>query len=88
VSWVKLTLMGAAGVLVLLNAFTTRRLWLSDQFEQSQKRAQTILIWLLPGAFLIVRLLLSDRGPRSDSDATAGPSAHSAVDQGTGHHSE
>ena len=94
VFWASVALAGVAGVLALLNAFTTRRLWISQEFERSQKVAQTILLWLVPGAFLVVRHLLRDSRPERTGDPTARP-VDSAIDpatiehdHGTGHHSD
>ena len=42
------------------NAATGRALWRSQLFERSQKIAQTILMWLVPGTFVIVRFALRD----------------------------
>ena len=38
-----------------VNVVTMRRLWRSVLFERSQKIAQTILLWLVPGSFTVVR---------------------------------
>jgi hypothetical protein len=57
-------------VVAVANAVTTRRLWTSAMFERPQKIAQTIMIWVLPGSFVVTRLLLGVAPPR-DGDPTA-----------------
>jgi hypothetical protein len=44
----------------VINAVTGRALWRSQLFERSQKMAQIVLMWLVPGAFVIVRLALRE----------------------------
>jgi ABC-type nickel/cobalt efflux system permease component RcnA len=94
VFWAIAALAGVVGVLVLLNAVTTGRLWMSHEFERSQKLAQTILLWLVPGAFLIVRHLLRDSRRERTGDPTARPvdstidPANIEHDHGAGHHSD
>jgi len=51
---------GSVTCLATANALTTRKLWRSSLFEHPQKVAQTILMWLAPGAFLFVGYLLRD----------------------------
>jgi hypothetical protein len=51
----------AVGVAVAVaNIVTTRSLWRSPIFERSQKVAQTALIWIVPGSFVVVRHLLRE----------------------------
>jgi hypothetical protein len=38
----------ALAVALVAQALVTRRLWRSDLYEDRQKAAQTVLIWLLP----------------------------------------
>jgi hypothetical protein len=58
-------LVGAA--LLAANVGATRRIWISVELERSQKIAQTILVWLLPGAFLAIRYELDPpREPKDD----------------------
>ncbi len=64
-----LTAFGAA--LIVANAMVTRRLWRSEIVERPQKMAQTVLIWLVPGSFAVVRFLLREpRQGRSRADST------------------
>jgi hypothetical protein len=59
VSWAASIVILAIGV-ALANAFTARKVWRSSLFERPQKIAQTVLIWLVPGTFLLVRYFLRD----------------------------
>jgi hypothetical protein len=64
-----LEVVGAAAGLVLavLNVVATRRIWASQELERPQQVAQTILVWLLPCAFMAVRYELNPpREPNSD----------------------
>jgi hypothetical protein len=67
----------------LMNTLATRRLWNSAIFEPSQKVAQTILIWVIPGSFIVVWAFL--REPRVEpgiggrSDPRVGGLAVSAI---------
>jgi hypothetical protein len=76
---------GAA--VAVANALTTRRLWTSAMFERSQKVAQTAMIWLLPGSFVVTRLLLGVT-PGKDGDPTTFRSAGDDCidDYGSHHH--
>jgi hypothetical protein len=72
--------MSIQGVLAVLavalsvaNVVTLRSLWLSPLFERSQKVAQSILIWIVPGAFVVVRYLL--REPKAAAES-ADPTVH------------
>lgn len=60
-------LLAGAAVLAALNARTTFRLWRSAAFEQPQKVAQTVLLWVVPGTFALVTYLLSDAEGRDGS---------------------
>jgi hypothetical protein len=55
-----LVVCGMAGALGVVNAVTMRRVWASPIFERPQKIAQSVLIWLLPGSFVLVRHALTD----------------------------
>src|SRR5262245_6747680 len=46
-----------------MNAVTTRRIWRSAAFDRSQKVAQTVLVWLLPGSFALVGAVLNEGRP-------------------------
>jgi hypothetical protein len=70
--------------LVASNLRATRWIWTSPALERPQKLAQTILVWLLPGAFLAIRYELNPP-PEPESDPTVakvggdtqyGPGAH------------
>jgi hypothetical protein len=67
-------LLGLGGGLTVaaLNVATIRSLWRSPIFERSQKTAQTVLIWLIPGSFAVVRHLLREPSnrPTDDGDPT------------------
>lgn len=65
----------AAALLGVANAVVTRSLWASPLFERSQKVAQTILIWLVPLSFLVVRHLIDDTDRR---DTTTDPTVNNA----------
>jgi hypothetical protein len=56
--------------LAAMNAATTRRVWRSAAFDRSQKVAQTVLVWLLPGSFALVGAVLSERRPKELRDPT------------------
>ena len=56
---------GLAVLLAGANAVTTTRLWASPIFERPQKIAQSILVWLIPGSFAVVRHALADHLPRA-----------------------
>jgi hypothetical protein len=61
-------IVGLTGLLLLLvDLDAKRRIWRSPQLERSQRIRQTILVWLLPGAFVAVRYALAPpREPYSD----------------------
>jgi hypothetical protein len=56
----------AIGVLTLAtwNFRVTGRLWRSNAFDSSQKVAQTVLIWLVPGSAFVVSHVLRESEPR------------------------
>jgi hypothetical protein len=69
-------LLVAVGVVVVfINAITTRRLWASAIFETSQKVAQTLLIWLVPGSVAVVWNILREPRLGNEEDSTAGGAA-------------
>lgn len=49
-----------ATVVVAFDVVTTRALWSSPLFERDQKVVQTILVWLIPGAFIAIRHLIHE----------------------------
>ena len=55
---------GLGAVVAAMNIATTRRLWASPVFERPQKIAQSVLLWLIPGSFILVRRVLVDHLPR------------------------
>jgi hypothetical protein len=61
-------LIGVGAVVAIANVFTTRSLWSSPMFERSQKIAQTVLMWLVPGTFVVTRHLV--RGSSSAADSS------------------
>jgi hypothetical protein len=63
-------LMGIGAAVAAANAFTTRALWASPMFERSQKVAQTVLIWVLPGSFVFTRHFVRGTADRADGDPT------------------
>ena len=80
-----------AVALAVANVATMRSLWLSPLFERSQKVAQSELIWIVPGSFVVVRHLLREPSGSTDS---ADPTVHrdsgyaddpSLYDHGHGH---
>jgi hypothetical protein len=64
----------AAGLgIVVANVRTLGPLWASPALERSQKVAQTILLWLVPGSYLAVRQAIMTPGAeRRPEDATRG----------------
>lgn len=68
----------AAGLgVAVANVRTMRPLWRSPALERSQKIAQTVLMWLVPGSYLAVRQAIAPGlGPRPE-DAT-----RSTIDRG------
>jgi hypothetical protein len=75
---------------VAANVIVGRRLWRSAFFERSQKIAQTVLMFLIPGAFVLVRLALRDstleRAAGTELDPTASNGPGYFTDNGTGYH--
>ena len=66
--WIGIALFGIA--LATLNVWGTLRIWRSGVYENGQLVAQTVLIWILPGAAIaIVSLLSGDRARHDDSTA-------------------
>ena len=59
-SIVGLAVCGVGAVLAAVNAVTMRRLWASPIFERPQKIAQSVVLWLVPGSFIVVRHVLGD----------------------------
>jgi hypothetical protein len=88
--------MGLGGALLLavglvvafMNAVTTRRLWASTIFETSQKVAQTIIMWLIPGSVMIVWNVLRESRIGSRSDQTTGGEAFMVTDWLWGSHGD
>jgi hypothetical protein len=68
-------LIAVGGLVVFMNTVTTRRLWASPIFETSQKVAQTVLIWLVPGSMAVVWNILREPRPGNESDVTVGGAA-------------
>lgn len=56
-------------LLVAFNLAAMRRIWTTPELERPQRIAQTILVWLLPGAFVAVRYEL-DPPPEPANDPT------------------
>jgi hypothetical protein len=75
-------LWGVGLVVAAVNVATTRRLWASAMFERPQKIAQTVLLWLVPGSFLLVRYLLDDTVPKRRQSDSAHPTADAGLLQG------
>ena len=63
-----------AVVIVVGNVATVSLIWASPLFETSQKVAQTVLVWVLPGSFLFVRYVLRESPGQTPRDPT-GPAA-------------
>jgi hypothetical protein len=81
---VGLALLGVA--VAVANVVTMRSLWVSPIFEKSQKVAQSALIWIVPGAFVVVRHLLREpAGATHDGDPTVNRN-HGYADDPTGYH--
>ncbi len=73
--------------IVVANVVTSRSLWLSPMFERSQKVAQTVFIWIVPGAFVAVRHLLHESDDRrAPIDPTIHPDYSYRDDPGGGSH--
>ena len=88
--------LAALGIaLGVANVVTVRSLWLSPLFEKSQKVAQSVLVWVVPGFFVVVRYLLHEpTGTTDSSDPTVhrnhgyadDPTVHGHGDGDGGHH--
>jgi len=68
---------GVVGVSLLaaFNAVVTRRVWRSAMYERAQRIGQTLLLWLLPGAAILVNWVLQgtpDKGRTLDPTANDG----------------
>jgi hypothetical protein len=86
IGWV---LCAGAAVVAIANTLTMRPLWSSAMFEKPQKVAQTVLVWLIPGAFILVRHVLREplRPKQIDSTIDNHGSASDSWDAGgLGHH--
>jgi hypothetical protein len=71
--WLLRAVFGLLGATLLLaNVVATKRVWASDLFERSQKTAQTILLWLVPGFVFVVWGVLRERRAGQQSDLAAG----------------
>jgi hypothetical protein len=59
----------AVAVVVVFQAWLTRRVWKSELYERKQKIWQAQLIWLLPivGAGLVFSILQEDRKAERDA---------------------
>jgi len=66
-------LIGSGTAVAIANTLTTRALWASPMFDRSQKVAQTALMWLLPGTFLVTRHFVRGGFDRSVPDPTVPP---------------
>jgi hypothetical protein len=85
--WSTIGLAGGAVGVAVFNTLTTVRLWRSATFDRSQKVAQTAIIWLLPGSFIVTRFLLSEPRPTALPDPTIGSGSYQADPTAlTGHH--
>jgi hypothetical protein len=73
-------LLVAGFAIVFANVVTTRRLWASAIFETSQKVAQTALMWLVPGAAIVVWNVLREPRLGSQPDPTTAGAAFLVTD--------
>jgi hypothetical protein len=83
---------GSAWIFIA-NLRTMRPLWTSPALERSQRIAQTILMWLVPGAYLVIRAIVLPQRPGARSDPTSYPNVgtdyrgYANIDHpGNGHH--
>jgi hypothetical protein len=76
-------LIGILAALALLNARVTVRLWRHPLFERGQKVAQTVLLWIVPGMFLVVGHLVGPARSRR-LGATADPTIGDAFNTDVG----
>lgn len=75
-----------AVALAVANAATVRSLWRSPLFEKSQKVAQSVLIWIVPGFLFVVRHLLHEpAGAAAHSDDPTVHRNHGYADDPTIH---
>lgn len=79
-------MMGAGVAVAIANALTTRSLWRSSMFERSQKIAQTVLIWLVPGMFVFTRHLVRGAPDCADSSDPTVHREHGYADDPAGYH--
>jgi hypothetical protein len=85
--WLGISALGLA--VALLNVWASLQIWRAGVHERPQLLAQTILIWGVPGAAIVVLLALNaDRTRNSTNDSTSSnpqsPNAD-AVNGMTGH---
>ena len=78
--------LGAGVAVALANGLTMRSLWSSPMFERSQKIAQTVLIWLVPGMFIVTRHLIRATPDRADSSDPTVSRQYGYADDPTVHH--
>jgi hypothetical protein len=71
--------------LAAMNLTTSRALWRSQSFERSQKVAQTCLMWLVPGTFVIVKFAIRDSVPERVAE---GPTADPTVSRDQGYYTD
>jgi hypothetical protein len=69
--WLGITLVGLA--VATLNVWGTRRIWRSGIYERGQLLAQTVFIWILPGAAIAVVSMLGGDRPRHDDSTATNP---------------
>jgi len=67
--WV--VLMALGGAAVIGNLWTMRFLWASQVYEPWQKFAQTVVVWLFPGSFIVVLTALRGTNVAGPHDPTA-----------------
>jgi hypothetical protein len=86
-------LIGVGALIAIGNVVAMRRIWASPLLETSQKIAQTIFIWLLPGTFLAMRFLLgapprraSLSAPLADTFDASAYLGHGQYGPDGGHH--
>ena len=67
--WLLRAVFGALGAAVLFaNLVATRLVWRSELFETSQKVAQTVFLWLVPGGVFLVWGVLRESKPGPQRD--------------------
>jgi len=67
----RVALLGIVAVVAAINVSTMRRVWASAAFERSQKVAQTVVLWLVPGSFFLVRHVLAEPRTSRGFDPTS-----------------